>query len=505
MKKYIIVIAFLIYYSLYPQAGSFDTTFDGDGKTMYCFTPNNYHASLDYDFQSNGKIVSLGSDSNCFDLVRFNTDGSLDTTFGTNGYVGQLCNLFPNGGYYERQMVIQSDDKILIMGNQQNGVYPNAYWVVRLLPNGTMDTSFNGTGYLDVSLGTPQDRGSCIALQPDGKILLGGTSGSTAQYFTMIRLTTTGAFDTTFGTNGVVQTAFDGSPQSIGTCIAVQPDGKLVMGGYTQTSSVLPFNFGVVRYMPNGTLDPTFGTGGKIATDIISTDSDQATDVLVQPDGKIVLAGCAGTNTVGLMTAVRYLPNGTLDTSFADNGILQIPNSASVFFNSVALQTDGKLVFGGGGNGVFAIYRYNSDGTADTAFGNNGFVDGMGNYASKVLIQPNQKIVIGGSYIDESNTPCLLIERLNPGELGVEEFASSTAMLYPNPTTGILNFTTDIFRNTAFSIQIYNTLGQLVVSKQNMTQNDTSIDVGNLVGGNYFIVFSNNEKTITKTIIVNKN
>ncbi len=503
MKQFVIFLCFFVQCFGFAQPGSFDTTFNGDGRALYCFPINTAHFAISNAFQSDGKILCLSHNNySAFELVRFNTDGTLDTTFGTNGY--RNYDAFPNGGYYVWNMVVQPDDKIVVTGLQQNGTftYPNAYWVARLLPNGDMDTSFNGTGYLDVSLGTPQDRSTCIALQPDGKILLGGTSGSTAQYFTMIRLTTTGAFDTTFGINGVAQTAFDGSPQSWGTCIAVQPDGKLVMGGFTQTSDILPFNFGLVRYLPNGTLDTTFGTNGKVVTDIVPTDSDQATDVLIQPDGKIILAGIQGTNTTLLMTAVRYFPNGTLDMGFATNGILTIPNSVCQK-NSVALQTDGKLIFGGGGDStIFRVYRYNSSGIVDTTFGNNGFVDGMGYAANKVLIQSDNKIVVGGGAFGENvNTSCNLVIRLNPSELGVEEFAGTTGVVYPNPTTGVCNLQlTNSFANG--TVQVYDVMGRKVMSLD-CARDDKNviIDLTGYPSGVYLCEIQTEEGTIRKKII----
>lgn len=497
MKQFLLIL--LLYGSLYSQtAGSFDTSFGASGIGKICFTPITTHNVYGCDRQSDGKIICSTYTGTCdFELVRFNNDGSTDTTFGINGV--QIHNDLPLANNYIQGMIIQPDDKILVMGLQQAG--NNYYWVERLLPNGDLDTSFNSTGYNIITLGTPQDRGTCIALQPDGKILLGGTSGSTAQYFTMIRLTTTGAFDTTFGTNGVVQTLFPDSPQSWGTCIAVQPDGKIVMGGFAQTGSTSPFEFAVARYMPNGTLDTTFGTNGKVVTDIVPTDSDQITDMSLQPDGKIVVIGVGGSNTVGMMTVVRYLPNGALDTSFADNGIVSFSNSYS-YSPSVALQTDGKLVFGGGGNGVFAIYRYNSNGTADTTFGNNGFVDGNGERVIKVFIQPDHKIVAGGNGgIFETNSVCAQVVRLNPGTLDIEEFIDSTGVVYPNPTTGVCNLqlTNPIANGT---VQVYDVMGRKVMSLDCAREdNNVIIDLTGYPSGVYLCEIQTEEGTIRKKII----
>lgn len=412
-----IILVGLVLTSSYSQNVTYDTTFGTNGVASYCLT-GDPHGTKNCVLQSNGKIINLSLDYwGCFELIRFNTDGSLDTTFGTNGYVGGMCSQFSTGGFLSQDIIIQADDKILIIGNEHTSNPHPTYWVTRLLPDGALDISFNGTGYIDLNLGSVQDRGTCIALQPDGKILLGGSSGSVGQYFTMIRLNENGTFDTTFGTNGVVQTLFPNSPQSWGTCIAVQPDGKLVMGGYAQTGSASPFEFAVARYMPNGTLDTTFGTGGMLTTDIVPNASDQITDIVLQPDGKIIAIGLGDTANTTIMKGVRYLSNGNLDTAFANNGIVSFSNSYS-YLPSVALQTDGKIIVTGGQD-TCSIYRVNNNGSLDNTLVTNDYLmplsNCISNTAVKVLLQPNGKILIGGGdiiqqllHIDTAHLCCVL-------------------------------------------------------------------------------------------------
>lgn len=517
------IIYLLLFYSIvcFPQV-SYDTSFGVNGVAKNCnnFTISNGSTNHSMGFQSNGKIITMGwnavGGTTCSaTLVRYNADGSIDTSFGINGVIeNTMCGTVPPG-FYPFQMVIQPDDKLLIMGLQQSDA--NYYWVMRLSPDGVLDTSFNSIGYKIISLGTMQDRGQCIALQPDGKILLGGTSGSVGQYFTMIRLTTTGAFDTTFGTNGVVQTLFPNSAQSFGTCIAVQPDGKLVMGGYAQTYTDSPFEFAVARYMPNGTLDATFGIGGMITTDIVPNASDQIANITLQPDGKIIAVGLGDIANTNIMKGVRYLPNGSLDTTFADNGIVSFSNSYS-YFPSVALQSDGKIIVTGGQD-TCLIYRINSNGTLDNTLVTNDFLmplnSSMNQTARKVLIQSNGKILIGGGY-NTSVTPyiiCTFVLRLNPGELGIEEFTTNTAVLYPNPTTGLCTLQLQEPVKEA-AVEVYDVMGRKVYSNflgssqladgslsADENAHQLQLDLTQYPSGAYFVTIKTETGTMKQTII----
>lgn len=492
MKK-LILLFLLTSIKTYSQAGSFDTTFDTDGKTTYCFPSNESHVSLDSGLQSNGKIVYFGGNAlSCnIDLARFNTNGSLDATFGTNGVsINSICSAFPNGGYYPRRMAIQSDDKILIMGLQQNNTYPNAYWIARLTPDGALDTTFNGTGYKDLSFGTIQDIGLCIAIQADGKILVGGTSGNTAEFFTVARLTTSGALDTTFGVGGKAQIAFSGT-ESMANSILVQPDGKIVLGGYTVNAPYAK-DFALVRLSSSGTLDTTFGVNGKVITTVDSNYSDAVTQLAIQSDGKIVAGGFTSFETNTRMAVVRYLSNGTIDTSFGTNGINVITDGFGGKNCSVALQADNKIIVAGGlEGGYFEVFRLLNSGTLDTAFGSNGLVNAFpvtGGFASKVLIQPDNKIVVCGSSQSADFTAyCASVIRLNPGALARDSFSNSMVSLFPNPTTGFASF--DNSSTNYQKVIVYNSLGQEVATQQLNSINNASVNLSNVSNGIYLLKF----------------
>jgi uncharacterized delta-60 repeat protein len=497
MKKYLVY--FILSYSLfgYSQAGSFDTTFDADGKNTNCISQHFYATTS--NFQSNGKIVSAGGNqTSCnVSIGRFNVDGSIDTSFGTNGFVfNSICSVFSAGNsYYSLDMVIQPDDKIVIMGLIQNNS-GNAYWVARLLPDGALDPSFSADGYRDLSFGTIQDRGQCINLQADGKILLGGTSGNTGEFFTVARLLPNGDLDPSFGSNGVVQTAFSTS-QSFANCIAVQQDGKIILGGYTINA---PFarDFAMIRYLADGTIDSSFGVNGKVVTTVNTSFSDYIDKIVFDAQGRILVSGCASFEVNYKLAMARYTSNGVLDTSFGNNGIV-VSNYPSRY-SDVALQVDGKIILVGGYDAdVFTVLRYLSNGTLDSSFGNNGFVDSNFNqptyaYASSVLIQSDNKIIVTGSVASPDNTlGCSAIIRLNPGTLSNEEFSNTAVSLYPNPTNGLVFF--DNSETRFANVRVYNYLGQEVMPSLSITSdNNSSIDVSGLSIGVYFLKFEGEQQ-----------
>jgi len=227
-----------------------------------------------------------------------------------------------------------------------------------------------------------------------------------------------GDLDPTFGTDGKVLTDFDHSTD-IAYAVAVQTDGKLVVVGTTyRDNDFSNEDFAVARYNPDGTLDKTFGVGGKVQTDFPGL-AAVASSVVVQPDGKIVVAGGAFPlfTFLGDFKVVRYNSNGALDTSFGDSGIVTTTFPEGSYAFDVALQADGKIIAAGtvfvdfnpgeSSNTDFALARYNPDGTPDATFGNGGHVStdffGLEDDAFSLLIQPDGKIVAVGSANDPAS------------------------------------------------------------------------------------------------------
>jgi uncharacterized delta-60 repeat protein len=222
-----------------------------------------------------------------------------------------------------------------------------------------------------------------------------------------------GDLDATFGTSGQVMTDFRFSTD-IANAVAVQPDGKIIVVGTTYTNNdYSEEDFAVARYNADGTLDATFGVDGRVTTDFPGL-AAVASSVVVQPDGKIVVAGGAFPlfTFLGEFKLVRYNPDGTLDATFGSGGIVttDFPGQGSYAF-AVALQPDGKIVAAGtqfinfssdaSSNTDFALARYHADGSPDTSFGTGGRVtadfDGLNDDVFAVLVQPDGKLVAVGS------------------------------------------------------------------------------------------------------------
>ena len=239
--------------------------------------------------------------------------------------------------------------------------------------SGALDATFGIGGKVTTDFAGDSDEARGVVLQPDGKIVAAGaanTEGSrdrgSGGDFALARYNPNGALDATFGTGGKVTTDFNGDDDAA-FGVVLQPDGKIVAAGAAKTS-YRGQDFALARYNPNGTLDATFGTGGKVTTDF-NGDDDAAFGVVLQPDGKIVAAGAAKTSYRGQDFALaRYNPNGTLDATFGTGGKVTTDFNGDDAAFGVVLQPDGKIVAAGAANtegsrdrgsgGDFALARY---------------------------------------------------------------------------------------------------------------------------------------------------
>jgi uncharacterized delta-60 repeat protein len=272
---------------------------------------------------------------------------------------------------------------------------------------GDLDPSFgSGNGRVIADLGSSSDHPAAIALQTDRKIVaVGSCFGASNEDFCIARFNEDGTLDTSFAGNGKVVTAM-GSYGDYASAVAIQTDGKIVVAGtcYTSTKPRIC----VARYTPSGALDTTFSGDGKVFTSFTAGD-DVASSVVLQPDGKIVVAGSCLISTIpayDAFCAVRYLANGDLDTSFSGDGkVTTSIGSGNDYAGDVALQSDGKIVIVGNcddaGSSRFCVVRYNTDGTLDTTFSGDGkvmnYIDLDGTKVRRIAIQPDGKIAVAGS------------------------------------------------------------------------------------------------------------
>jgi uncharacterized delta-60 repeat protein len=350
--------------------GSLDTSFDGDGRLIVPVgSTDDYGYSL--SLQPDGKILFAGTSFNGsnqdFSLIRLNVDGSLDTSF--NGS-GKLVLPVGSGGDYGQSVTLQSDGKILVSGYSYNGSNYD-FSLVRLNADGSLDTSFDGDGKLIVPVGSTDDVGYSLTVQPDGKILVAGYSfNGTNNDFSLIRLNADGSLDTSFDGDGKLIVPV-GASNDAGRSVTVQPDGKIVVAGASYNGSNQDFS--LIRLNADGSLDTTFDGDGKLIMQVGSAD-DVAASVTVQPDGKIVVAGTSSNGITEGFSLVRLNADGSLDTSFGTAGKLIVPvGDSEPMAVSMALQPDGKITITGysvnGGTNNFSLIRVNADGSLDTTFG----------------------------------------------------------------------------------------------------------------------------------------
>jgi len=286
---------------------------------------------------------------------------------------------------------------------------PATFAIARYNSDGTLDTGFGTGGRVS---GNVNGLARAVAIQPDGKIVLAGdfeielSNGTFASDIVVARFNANGSLDLPFGTSGTGQVATDvGGAANSGRNVVLQPNGAIVVSGAPQCSSSQPGcnHTDVVRYNANGTLDASFGSAGKLTLADVEVDAG----LVRQADGKLVLVGTVVQATVPATARhvlMRRNPDGSADTGFGTGGTAGTALSQNASANGVALQADGKLVVVGtrafSPNANFIVARYNSDGSLDTAFANAGALSidffGFTDIGENVLVQPDGRIVVGG-------------------------------------------------------------------------------------------------------------
>jgi len=373
----------------------------GDGKvTTAIGSADDFGRGL--ALQLDGKILVTGSTFNGssfdFALTRYNADGGLDNGFGIGGRVITGFNSSDDNGF---NVTVDADGKILVAG-QANAGSVGEFALARYNADGSLDASFGSGGTVTTSIGPHEDIGQDLVVQPDGKILVSGYSFNGSSFdFAVVRYDADGSLDASFGSGGKVTTpiAFHEASYSI----ALQADGKIVAAGHSFTGAG-PNDFAIVRYNDDGSLDASFGSGGKVTTDFEGA-NDVGQSVVIQPDGKIVVAGYSLIGANADFVLARYNADGTLDTAFDGDGRVRtsvVPGSD--FGVTAALQTDGRILVAGnsfnGTNTDFTLVRYNADGSLDPTFGSGGKVTTqLGAAADEgfgVIVQPDGKILVSG-------------------------------------------------------------------------------------------------------------
>lgn len=497
------IILFLLKFSVSAQSGSLDISFGTGGKVTTDFG-SGYDDGRSVAIQNDGKIVVAGTSHNGtntdFSLVRYNSDGNLDNTFGSGGIV---TTDFGSDYDYGSSVAIQSNGKIVVAGYSRNGTYYD-FGLVRYNNDGSLDNTFGTFGKLLTDIGGESDLAFSLAIQSDGKILVAGycDDGLSAD-FALVRYNTDGSLDNSFDSDGKATTDF-GSPGDEGSSVVIQTDGKIVVVGHTQISR---YHFALVRYNNDGSLDNTFGSGGKVITDFggYGYGGDMGRSVAIQGDGKIIVAGYSFNSDYCYFALARYNNNGILDNAFDFDGKVTTANGMG---NSLVLQSDGKIIVAGESVvlGDWGLIRYNTDGSLDNSFDSDGEVNtdfgSTNEYAWSVAIQSDGKILLAGVTGNYTNGNFAVARYNGDVSVGMEEKKEiSDERIFPNPSSGI--FTINLKNKTAETkICVYDVLGNCVLDKISVKNSNQEIDLSNQAKGIYFMeIISDREREVQKIIL----
>ncbi len=425
------LIAFLVLFTVvasvqlvHGQAGSLDTTFHSNGKTVTDFTnlcQNCTTAAVDQGFgiaiDSQNRIVLAGTstfDASLaeFSLARYATTGALDSAF--NG-IGQRLTTF-SGDDYATAATLDDQGRIVAVGVvRQPGLF--RFGLARFTSGGALDANFGSQGHVTTSfndLGYPSANANAVAIDSNHHIVVAGFVatgffGNGVNDVGIARYNDDGTLDTTFGTGGRVVTDI-GSTSDGANAVAIDGTGRIVIAGFTNNNPNGAFSVVLARYDAFGNLDTTFGTGGVVQTSLGGPEN-LAEALVIDGNGRIVIAGFADPgNVVNFQFALaRYNTVGALDSSFGTNGIVLTDMTANPDMGfAIAIDSRDRIVAAGnsGNNQAssFALARYKDDGTLDTHFGNSGkvFTDFSGagtsvDVARGVAIDGLGRIVAGGT------------------------------------------------------------------------------------------------------------
>lgn len=497
----------------YNADGAIDVSLDNDGKVTTSFEKGNDQVTH-LLVQPDDKLITIGtsahrqSNGDTFKniiLSKYNSDGSLDTSFGNSG---KMVSVFGQNKNYTSAAVLQNDGKIVVGNMYYNTTIDNFYHheIIRYNANGSVDSSFGTNGKAVVNFEI-----SSLKIQSDGKIIVGGTGTANTPNagVNITRFNADGTIDNSFDNDGTTIIAL-GNVYYGKLSVLLQSDGKIVVTGSASHPDL--FNdapaFVASRINSNGTLDTTFGTNGKAA--ILINDNCFAYSGFIQPDGKILITGMSFGGGVIYFSSSRFTAEGTIDTTYGNNGAASDSLAYDYrIINDILLQADGKFLVALSQYNFplntydFKIRRFNPDGTFDNEFGgfagiNTSFFSGYDEVFSLGLQSDNKIIAAGNTFNGVTND--FAMTRYTNTVLNITDFTIDTdVMLYPNPTTGILNIkTSDSIEYEIQEFSVYNMLGQMVY---NNSDDKTIIDTRSFPNGIYNLQIKTSKGLINKKFI----
>jgi uncharacterized delta-60 repeat protein len=386
---------------------------------------------------ADGRAVVVGisrtfdPDSTSFVIARFQSDGSPDVSFGTDGKTKTPFDESPQG---PSDIAIQSDGKYIVVGDTTSEGNTN-FVILRYTADGQLDSTFSEDGIVETDFSAYG-----VAIDVQGRIVVAGTGGGG---FALARYLSDGNLDASFGTAGEVVTALDAA--TFGALdVALTADGKIVVGGSNYNSETTAREFAIARFNSDGTLDTGFDSDGWVTTTFSSV-NDRLYSIDIQQDGKIVAAGGTGAPNSEAFAVARYHTDGSLDDSFGTAGRVTSnltggPDGAY----GVRVTPAGQIVVAGVVDGPmsndYGIVRYLSDGSLDPSFGTAGVAIhdfGLHEDVRAMALRPDGKIlVVGGRFGGINNANFTLAQFLGDTVLDADRFEPNNNPLQATPLNG---------------------------------------------------------------------
>ncbi|MCF6306600.1 MAG: T9SS type A sorting domain-containing protein [Flavobacteriaceae bacterium] len=471
--KYTFLFGILFSLASFAQDGTLDLSFGNDGYVVTNITNNN---DVIYQVKEtiNSNLLVIGNvdeSTNAVTVIsKYLSNGEVDLSFGNDGIVYPSYNTAPFG---KRELIVLPDNSFYVLGSENED-----FLIAKHLTNGDIDNTFGVNGITTTDFDA--DYFQTAILQEDGKLLAIGRTDDVTNYYQimMVRYLPNGDLDPTFGSNGIALYDTDGEFFRTRK-ILLQNDGKILLqqAEYSNT----PKKLIIYRFMPNGTIDNSFGDNGKVI--VMGDTSLTGGSMVLKPDGKIIAT--ASNIDIGLTKIIQYLPDGTVDFTFADNGE-KIINLANFYTLEVFFQGNRLLIYGHISEfegTTLALARFTENGNIDTTFGSNGYSYNPYFQNYNVIIQSDDKIVVAGStYWYEGETDFVLARYKN-NFLETNTPLLNKLTVYPNPSNGIFNISHN-FITSETPYQISDITGK-IIQQGNITGEQSQIDISQSQNGVY--------------------
>jgi uncharacterized delta-60 repeat protein len=499
--------------NMFGQPGTLDPTFGNSGIVTTDFGGNfdQAHAMV---VQADGKILLAGkstSDSTTevsLALARYDSMGILDNSFGIGGIV---TTSFGDSSIYGNGIVVQPDGKIIVAGGIDYGWAVDVA-LVRYHSDGSIDSTFGTDGLVTTAVSSFNDAGVAMVGQPDGKFLVAvNTSVSGHWEFALVRYNVNGTLDASFGNNGKVVTDI-GASDDVVHSITLLPDGRILLAGGSNDGANT--DIAVVRYNTDGSLDSSFDEDGKVTTGVTGG-YIYGSDVVAQPDGRIVVAALTGFGPMSDFVVVRYQMDGALDDSFGSGGfVVTALGPAADASTSVALQPDGKILLAGwsyDSTNELAVVRYNGDGALDDTFSGDGIVltpVEVGVNGPCMTLREDNRILVGGDTWNGSERDFLLVCYQNDLNVGVVGFDAKLgeAFVYPNPLGDETALEYELATAEELTCILLDAQGRVIRmfysnAHRGIGPHRETLDLSGIVAGNYTVVLSDGTGKVSVRVV----